>query len=489
MVRGETLTPQSVQDVSAQDGDKHAPIKTNERNQPSKPRTKIISDDVVLHVSAVEVADKNEQVIHLSLDDNKPKRVSKTNVTPKPKAEPSHDAPSLEAPSPAMTDAVIADTTTADTVELSTPAAAHEDAHAYHQPAQATAFSISAEQIALAEQTQRAINDPRVVQAYHAKPTASTPITGSAGEFITRVLGVRSESFVADFLRALAQAQHPAVATDFDFTNYGYIPLSDDTLSQFHADITADGHFATTQGKTAVTPRPLTKRAINDPRGQHPDHQNITDTPVKTDDVSADDTIVADGKVPTDDITPVVVPDVPSDTSIRTKPKAKATKDDVASVSVAVQEVEQTDQQSAKTNIELDAKPVSQPTFEPSVATTVVDIADKVMTTKLDLQGDEGRTESPIKATTGTTIEAKTKQDAASRYKDMIESVSGQLLQSTSILSLVAPKKPRTPKPKAPKATKSPTRKTSKIAQKSEVIKKKPATDNPISDDDTPSIS
>ncbi|TWV83024.1 Rne/Rng family ribonuclease [Moraxella sp. VT-16-12] len=61
-------------------------------------------------------------------------------------------------------------------------------------------------------------------------------------------------------------------------------------------------------------------------------------------------------------------------------------------------------------------------------------------------------------------------------YKDMIESVSGQLLPQVGILNLVAAKKKVT-KPKTPK---NPVKKTSKAAQKAEVVKR-------VKTDETPS--
>ena len=69
-------------------------------------------------------------------------------------------------------------------------------------------------------------------------------------------------------------------------------------------------------------------------------------------------------------------------------------------------------------------------------------------------------------------------------YKDMIESVSGQLLQPMGILNLVTPKKPKKPKP--PK-TKTLAKRTSKAAQKAEVIKRKSKADDNAVLDKSPS--
>lgn len=83
------------------------------------------------------------------------------------------------------------------------------------------------------------------------------------------------------------------------------------------------------------------------------------------------------------------------------------------------------------------------------------------------------------------TNDETTKTSPAS-YKDMIESVSGQLLQPTGILNLVTPKKPKPAKTKTPKPAKTPAKRTSKAAQKAKVVKRKPKADDntPL---DTPS--
>src|SRR5699024_9741032 len=71
-----------------------------------------------------------------------------------------------------------------------------------------------------------------------------------------------------------------AAKQDFDFSNYGYEPLAADYLASFEAMTQAVSQFAAAQGKTAVEPRPISKRASNDPRGQHPDYQEPAATTV-----------------------------------------------------------------------------------------------------------------------------------------------------------------------------------------------------------------
>ncbi|MFP3355388.1 hypothetical protein R0K04_29010, partial [Pseudoalteromonas sp. SIMBA_153] len=62
-----------------------------------------------------------------------------------------------------------------------------------------------------------------------------------------------------------------AASQSFDFSNYGYQPLAADYLARFESMTQAVSQFAAAQGKTDVEPRAITKRASNDPRGQHPE--------------------------------------------------------------------------------------------------------------------------------------------------------------------------------------------------------------------------
>ena len=165
----------------------------------------------------------------------------------------------------------------------------------------------------------QASNDPRVVRHQKAQrtPSALTPtnedsgqsvaaissIRGTVGEFIHAMLPeatarLANEGVISCFIDAIAQYQqnakstakngntstqpkisnHTVSASDtdhFDFSNYGYQPLSSDYLARFSAMTKPVTQFAVAQGRTTVTPTAIGKRASNDPRGQHESYQEV----------------------------------------------------------------------------------------------------------------------------------------------------------------------------------------------------------------------
>src|SRR5690606_2776796 len=159
------------------------------------------------------------------------------------------------------------------------------------------------------------------------KPTAVNmpAIRGTVGEFIRATLPdaqarLAAEGVINCFNAAIAlhvkQAQaaitnddkvkvdssnEPKVVTgeaanqDFNFSNYGYQPLAADYIARFEKMTQAVSQFAAAQGKTAVEPRAISKRASNDPRGQHPDYQEVA--VVTTSEAPADDALAADNDV------------------------------------------------------------------------------------------------------------------------------------------------------------------------------------------------
>ena len=177
-----------------------------------------------------------------------------------------------------------------------------------------------------AEKFGQASNDPRVVRRQHAQtPTTKTSVAeipqvneqakpttvnmptirGTVGEFIRATLPeaharLAAEGVINCFNAAIALhvKQTQAATTnedevkvdssneskvengetanqDFDFSNYGYQPLAADYIARFETMTQAVSQFAAAQGKTAVEPRAINKRASNDPRGQHPDYQEV----------------------------------------------------------------------------------------------------------------------------------------------------------------------------------------------------------------------
>ena len=324
----------------------------------------------------------------------------------------------------------------------------------------------------------KAINDPRVVavalrekfsptKTQSATTATGSTITGTAGEFIQSVLGntlpqAWRDDFVAYFLRATDAITDKAfIQTDdatndgreFEqafakqFTNYGYAPLSGEYLADFAKHTTAQRAWHIGQGKTETMPRPIAQRASNDPRGQYP---NPDTSPVSNEmaDESALGTI-ADGTMT-------------STTKTHTS-----------------EAVDNFDQQS-KSDTTDKVLASDESTLE-SLVQPLDDITDPT-----DEAKDDGKV-SDIKAQKMDDKADETTKTSPTSYKDMIESVSGQLLQPMGILNLVTPKKPKPPKTKTPKPPKTPAKRTSKAAQKAEVIKRKPKADDNAVLDKSPS--
>ncbi|HSP85538.1 MAG TPA: Rne/Rng family ribonuclease, partial [Psychrobacter sp.] len=155
----------------------------------------------------------------------------------------------------------------------------------------------------------QASNDPRVVRRQQAQSSVtgasqateqdaqvimSAPtIRGTVGEFIRATLAeaenrLATEGVISCFNAAIAmhleqtqvknsadkQVTIQSVAhSEFNFSNYGYQPLAADYIARFESMTQAVSQFAAAQGKTSVEPRTISKRASNDPRGQHPDYK------------------------------------------------------------------------------------------------------------------------------------------------------------------------------------------------------------------------
>lgn len=204
-----------------------------------------------------------------------------------------------------------------------------------HDPAITPAYdaeTLFADRYIAAKKFGLASNDPRAVLAKQAQaasttdtPTADTAvrstvtapmkrIQGTVGEFIHSVLPeaaatLRDKGVIASFIEAVHafhettdaeksqsndkvakveadKATNTVTNTDlskvdlsnfnfsnFNFSNYGYEPLDESYLGRFNRMTQAVRQIAIAQGKTDVSPRPVTKRASNDPRGPHPDYQ------------------------------------------------------------------------------------------------------------------------------------------------------------------------------------------------------------------------
>ncbi|MFZ2555031.1 Rne/Rng family ribonuclease, partial [Psychrobacter urativorans] len=158
----------------------------------------------------------------------------------------------------------------------------------------------------------KASNDPRIIQAQQLQgknpavaeqpvaPSADKPaIRGTVGDFIRATLAdgqtrLADEGVINCFIAAIAEYKHQATAqvqsanvvtedahsakaddsdSSFNFSNYGYQPLTADYVTSFKSMTAAASQFAMEQGKTSVQPKAVTARASNDPRGQHPSFQ------------------------------------------------------------------------------------------------------------------------------------------------------------------------------------------------------------------------
>lgn len=524
MVRGETLTPADKANMANTDShklDNPPHDKADKRadkgvdKSPNKPQThesKPVSkadktndktakvdhntrksanpNEVVLHISPINRSEMAGDVVHLSLDNSKstPERTKA-----EPTKESTQDTKVAELTAQTEVQAKTAVSTQIRTLSDDTAITVNDaKANQQEQAAQAdttntnannaaqkanasTADVISTERLStLAYKMNKAINDPRVVavalrekfspiKTQSATTATGSTITGTAGEFIQSVLGntlpqAWRDDFVAYFLRAV-DAIHADKPTEThsvadgeqefeqafakQFANYGYAPLSNEYLADFAEHTTAQRAWHIGQGKTKATPRPIAQRASNDPRGQYPSPDT---SPVSNEmaDESALGTI-ADGTM-----------------TSTTKTHSSEAMDNF-------------DQQS-KSDTTDKVLASDESTLE-SLVQPLDDITDPT-----DEAKDDGKA-SDIKAQKMDDKADETTKTSPASYKDMIESVSGQLLQPMGILNLVTPKKPKPPKTKTPKPPKTPAKRTSKAAQKAEVIKRKPkADDNAVLD-------
>ncbi|KRG35919.1 Rne/Rng family ribonuclease [Psychrobacter sp. P11G3] len=291
-----------------------------------------------------------------------------------------------------------------------------------------------------AEKFGQASNDPRVVLAQQAaqadKPAATNvpAIRGTVGEFIRTTLPeaqtrLAEEGIINCFIATIAlhneQSQNAhnssdAASQSFDFSNYGYQPLAADYLARFESMTQAVSQFAASQGKTDIEPRAITKRASNDPRGQHPDYQEPAILSVPAEQAIVEQT-ETDNEVDAHDVEATALAN-------------QAQTDDISADSEQLLEVERA--QSEAKNAEV----------ETSTEQTVNEVEDAAETEQTT---DSAVEESTKEASKEDSQAAKSKTTIAS-YKNMIENVAEQLLPQTGMFNLTTPKVPkaRSRKPK-----------------------------------------
>jgi ribonuclease E len=294
-------------------------------------------------------------------------------------------------------------------------------------------------------------------------------IRGTVGEFIRATLPeaqarLAAEGVINCFNAAIAlhveQAQaattdedkvkvdssnEPKVVTgeaanqDFNFSNYGYQPLAADYIARFEKMTQAVSQFAAAQGKTAVEPRAISKRASNDPRGQHPDYQELA--VVTTSEAPADNALAADSDVDAH---------VDAHKVEATALANQGQTDDVSADSEQLLKVEQALEEGNAEQSEVEAAKAEDVKAEDAEVkdadseTTVSDVeqSETEQAPEATEQVSEPATKEEIQA-------AKSKTTIAS-YKNMIENVAEQLLPQKGMFNLTTPKVPkaRTRKPK-----------------------------------------
>ncbi|WP_434353501.1 Rne/Rng family ribonuclease [Psychrobacter sp. HD31] len=274
----------------------------NKRNAAQNPQKNANEVNMQVVEQAVENVTelKDKEVVHLSLDNSKPvtnlpaalsKQAKQNKTKPEHKAtsdvtNSTSNASTLATPEEPSVEASNVKAGKVDSVESN-----HSDKN---ESAAAYLFAdIFADRYITAHKFAQAKNDPRVVRANLAQtqavtaPLANQPIKGNVGEFIRATLEdaeahLAKDGVIACFIQAVAKTQNSAVSAadtnaeanlaDFDFSNYGYEPLMPEYLANFTAMTQPVAQFNAVQGKTAVEPTAIGKRAANDPRGQHPDY-------------------------------------------------------------------------------------------------------------------------------------------------------------------------------------------------------------------------
>lgn len=428
----------------------------------AKPST---TDDKVQKSDAKSVDERNIEATKSAADEQSTSK-SRSAVKTSSKAE---DVAPTEKAQKAASD-VDANTDTTDSINQ----AAFELDHQ----------ALFAKRYVTAEKFGQASNDPRVVRRQQAQASTTTAsdnqapvvneqravnvptIRGTVGEFIRATLPeaqarLAAEGVINCFKAAIALHLEQADAStgeikvdnsneskvetgeivnqDFDFSNYGYQPLAADYLARFEAMTQAVSQFAAAQGKTAVEPRPISKRASNDPRGQHPDYQEPAVTTVaeasKNDDLAADSETDVDVNIDAQNVDATALAN-------------QAQTDDISADSEELLKVEQV----------LEAENAEQPEVNAVAAKNVETVDTEAKDADADSDVEQSETEQASEPTeqlseqaTKEEIQAAKSKTTIASYKNMIENVAEQLLPQKGMFNLTTPKVPkaRTRKPKA----------------------------------------
>ena len=335
----------------------------------------------------------------------------------------------------------------------------------------------------------QATNDPRLVRRQQvqssvakvsqtheqdAQVVVSAPaIRGTVGEFIRATLAEAENRLATDGViscfnaaiamhleqakvkaatdnKAVSSNEHQMVTkeiahSDFDFSNYGYQPLAADYLVRFESMTQAVSQFAAAQGKTAVEARAISKRASNDPRGQHPDYRESASSTVV--DAANNEPVQADIDIDAHEIeADALVNQAQSDAVSDQSKKLLDAEQILAEVDDGQSDVESTDVEST------DVKSPDIESTENAAAEIKATEVDAEVTDVTVEHSDTAQTDESIVAPSlkEENQAAKSKTTIAS-YKNMIENVAEQLLPQKGMFNLTTPKVPkaRARKPKA----------------------------------------
>ncbi|OAV14556.1 Ribonuclease E [Moraxella catarrhalis] len=465
-MRGETLhkTEEKVEKLDKADKPIRADKPKSEKTEKLPHQKAANSKEVVLHVSSIKAAENNAQVIHLSLDGSK-----STKPTKDEPADTKDDA--KIAPQANSNQAIKAqkEPAPAKPKHESEPIAQSDEIGTSHTASATTGVeSKLAQKIqTLAKSMNKATNDPRVVQIALQQTQAINLNAITAGTLILRVLGESATgNFVNDFITAITKMSTPS---QFDFANFGYSPLDTATKNEFGKLTQATAQVSAPQGRTEAVPHPITRRAANDPRGQHPEY--IEATSPNNEQVSK--TIAQHSNQASPDTSDHAI--TPADTKHKeSKTVADSSSDsDNSRLSKADDAVEHLIDDT------IDATTLAVEQISDSIGDTVGKTMANISTVVSEAADDTAKmadldTHNQVKPESGKdkkvsqikeiTADQKTeRRTKANSYKDMIESVAGQLQPQVGILNLMATKPTKASKPAKTRAPRKPSKKPTKV--------------------------
>ena len=319
----------------------------------------------------------------------------------------------------------------------------------------------------------QASNDPRIVRQQQAatqpleQPVADAVATkkpaairGSVGEFIQAFLPEAQQRLADDgiiqcFIAAMAQYKAQQTDSDstaatasidtgsvqetaFDFSNYGYQPLSADYLARFEAMTQPVSQFAAAQGKTAVSPRAIGQRASNDPRGQHPDADlsAVATAPVEELTQQPEQQVHATLSVPH-------APHIDAQPSADAEAVVAAALTTEAHVDAVSADNELLDADDANRDANGESESINSDTSDAD-ASDLSDSANSDNTDdKVDDDLDDTIDHSAAEESAKDDAQAGKSKTTIASYKNMIENVAEQLLPQTGMFSLTTPKVPK----------------------------------------------